>query len=449
MEEKKSIPYNINKVRTSPIFEYYYDIKVNNNELYNSEFLNNSEIQHFSKTILRINKDSNENINDNISKEKTHIQKNNNFKLKSEVEKKEESSDNKNNKKDILKQEDLIIINISNSSTILRINPVIYQNASYEFLANNLFILLKDQLGSKFLQEKLEIDTHNCLSHLFPALLPNIAELSKEQFANYFIQKLFYYLNEEEIEYILKILEPEFLEICIDKHGTRVIQTIMDYLVKEKTKNLFFEIIKPIFTKLILELNGTHIIYKFIQLFPEFLEYSNIIIINNIVSISTNKRGSIFLQNYLTSINRSNLKRKVIESLLNNCSILIIDPFGNYILQYLLSMHISYITLSIINLILNNISFYSKHRYANYVIEKILIHANYSQKQIVIKKLSSKEIITDLAFDQQGNFILLKALNFARDNDKKIIINTVDSLRSKLEELPQGKIFLQKINNFS
>ena len=112
-------------------------------------------------------------------------------------------------------------------------------------------------------------------------------------------------------------------------------------------------------------------------------------------------------------------------------------------------MHISYITLSIINLILNNISFYSKHRYANYVIEKILIHANYSQKQIVIQKLSSKEIITDLAFAQQGNFILLKALNFARDNDKKIIINTVDSLRAKLEELPQGKIFLQKINNFS
>ena len=49
----------------------------------------------------------------------------------------------------------------------------------------------------------------------------------------------------------------------------------MDFLITEKIKNLFFEIVKPIFTNLINEVNGIHIIYKFIKLFPEFSEDSN------------------------------------------------------------------------------------------------------------------------------------------------------------------------------
>ena len=331
----------------------------------------------------------------------------------------------------------------------MRLNPLVYQNESYEFLSSNLYIILKDQLGCKFLQEKLENDTNNALYYFFPALIPNINELTKDAFANYFIQKLFGYLNEEQIEYILKILQPNFLDICIDSHGTRVIQCIMEILISEKLKKLFFDIIKPIFINLINELNGTHIIYKFFRIFPEFSDVSYDIISNNIIPIATNKRGSIFLQNYLKGINNFNNKEKLIQIILKFCLVLIIDPFGNYIIQYLLCLEDTNITLNIINQIMNDITFYSKHKYANYVIEKIFLHANYLQKQDIIQKMSTPEIITDLSFNQQGNFIILKILRLADDNKRNIIINIINSLKPKLEELPNGKIFLKKIKNFS
>ena len=98
---------------------------------------------------------------------------------------------------------------------------------------------------------------------------------------------------------------------------------------------------------------------------------------------------------------------------------------------------------------MNDITFYSKHKYANYVIEKIFLHANYIQKQDIIQKMSTPEIITDLSFNQQGNFIILKILRLADDNKRNIIINIINSLKPKLEELPNGKIFLKKIQNFS
>ena len=223
----------------------------------------------------------------------------------------------------------------------------------------------------------------------------------------------------------------------------------MDLLLTEKLRKLFFDIIKPIFISLINEFISTHIIYKFINLFPEFLEETNNIIINNIIKIATHKRGCIFLQNYLSNMNKINLKNELIQVLLKNCLILITDQFGNYIIQYLLSLEDSNISLNIINQIINNISFYCKHKYANYVIEKIFIHSNYIQKQNVIKKISSPEIINDLAFDQQGNFIIIKSLNYADDEKKNLILKNIFNLKPQLEQLPNGKKFLNKIEKYS
>ena len=453
MEDKIPIPYNKYNNSNSPILKYYSHITDPNNELYNSELLKLSEINSHEIRNMQISSINQNNqtdsLNENINKKKPYAQKNNNFKLKGEIEIKKVESNNNNEKKIIkeIKPDDLIIAKI-NQSTIIRINPEIYRNESYEFLSNNLYILLKDQLGCKFLQDKLEKDSYTALAHFFPVLIPNIVELMNNYFANYFIQKMFPYLNQEQIEYILKIIKPDFLEICVNNHGTRVIQRIMDFLITEKNRNLFFEIIKPLFTNLINEVNGTHIIYKFIKVFLEFSEASNEIIINNIVAISTNKRGCIFIQNYISSLNKDNLRQNIIQSLLNNCLILIIDPVGNYAIQFLVSLEDSDITLNIINKIINNISFYSKHRYANYVIEKIFIYSNYIQKQSIITKISSPEIISDLVFDKQGNFIILKALDYADKNKRNIILNNINNLKAKIEEMPNGQKFLNKIEHF-
>ena len=460
MERKNQIEYIKYKIPTSPILKYYFPKINQNNELYNLDILkiNSSKFPQISDIQISFKnkvKDIIESTEENIieEKEKLYTKRDNNFKLKSEVEIKKIESNNNINKINIKKDmkkitpKDLILINMNNNNSILRINPEIYRNESYEFLSSNLYILLKDQLGCRFLQEKLEVDTYNALYHFLPSLIPNIKELIQDSFANYFIQKIFVYLNEEQIELILKIIEPDFLEICINNHGTRVIQCIIDFLTTDKLKNLFFKIIKPVFIDLIKELNSTHIIYKLLTVYPEFLASSNEIIINNIISISTHKRGCVFLEKYLSFCVDINLRKNLIQSILKNCLILIIDPIGNYILQYLLSFEDSDITLNIINQIIKNIGFYCKHRYANYVIEKIIIHSNYKQKQNLIEIIAKKEIISDLALAQQGNFIILKVLKFADKNQRLLILDTINNLKTKIQEMPHGKKFLTKIQS--
>ena len=377
---------------------------------------------------------------------KTLIDKKNDNSLeKSDIKTENEKQKNIRIIKEI-RSEDLIPTFIK-GRTILRINPYIYINESYDFLSNNLYILLKDQSGCKYLQEKLENDTENAVYYFYPALLQNLLFLIRDAFANYFIQKICHYLNEEQIEYMLKILSPEIYDICCDNYGTRAIQGIMDYLQNEKLRLLFFGLIKPIISSLIYEINGMYIIYKLIKDFPEFLAQINDIIIDNCINLATHKKGCTFLENYLIMIKDTIHKQKIIDILIHNIEILIIDSKANYIIQYVIDLGDNNIIKDIINKIKKNISFYSKHKYANYVIDKLIFFSNDENRNIIINILANQEIFNDLVFDQQGSYIILKALKFADRETKNIMINRIKNLEPKIKTSPFGTIFLNQIYN--
>ena len=240
---------NYNKVN-SPIFNYYSNFVNSPNLSQDSENIINNQIkfpQNFESMTLqqKLENDKRKKANEPIKEDKNYTPKNNYFKYNEGNNILNENTiistintNNNSNEKELkniksIKPEDLIPTSI-NGRVILRINPLIYRNESYEFLSSNIYLLLKDQLGCKYLQEKLETDTLNAFQYFYPAILPHLSILIKDSFANYFIQKLYCYLNEEQIEYILNTLQPEFLDICSDSHGTRAIQAIMNFLLTNK-----------------------------------------------------------------------------------------------------------------------------------------------------------------------------------------------------------------------
>jgi hypothetical protein len=459
MEEKKKHVFN------SPILNYYSHIINPSNPEYNSEISKLKQF-HYSHSYqspspkynfksnqtspnseINIRNENENKPNDNMPNANNNL----NINLKEIIlvqPKKENNSQNYNKKIKSITTDDLIQVTV-NGNTIIRINPLVYENESYEFLSSNIYILLRDQLGSKYLQEKLENDTQNAVFFLYPALMQNLLYLIKDSFANYFIQKICYFLSEEQIENIIKIITPQFLDICRDIYGSRVIQGIMNNLNTSNLRILFFDLIKDIFISLINDMYGYHIIYKFVVEFPDFLDQSNSIIVDNFLKIATHKKGCIFLENYLNLLIsiKSNNKQKIIDIILNNCLILITDKIGNYLIQHLISIGEEKINSEIINKILNNISFYSKHRYSSYAIEKLFIFANQSDKNRILKKLTKPEIMSDLLFDQQGSFIILKALQIADEVNRNNMLNIIYNLEPKAKEFPNGIIFFNKLFN--
>ena len=117
------------------------------------------------------------------------------------------------------------------------------------------------------------------------------------------------------------------------------------------------------------ELNGAHIIKKFINVHTECEKEINEIIVENCSLLATHRHGCYILQKFLVGPNQK-LKYDLINNLIENCFVLIIDQFGNYVIQTILTLNEKESSSLIAMKICDNLPYYSKHRYSSNAIER-------------------------------------------------------------------------------
>jgi hypothetical protein len=340
-------------------------------------------------------------------------------------------------------QEDTVITITSNNKIIRRIDPNTYLNESIEFLAHNIFQLGQDQAGCRFLQEKIESDPEKIVPIFFKSMMPNLLSLIKDPFGNYLVQKLFPHLSPDNFVIILKEISDHILDIGSNNHGTRVLQNIIDYLSTPELLTSFSNIIKPQIISLLKEMHGLHIINKLLSLYPEVENDIGKIIVDNCPLLAMHKHGCFFLQKILEGPDRP-LKSELIKNLLDICLGLVIDQFGNYVIQSILKLNINKYSSIIALLISDNAPYYSKHRYSCNVIEKCFDFCAEKERNILIKKLCTPEVIPDLILDEHGNYVIQKALYYADDNKKEEIFKIVKPLIPQIKKKAFGEKILNK-----
>ena len=299
------------------------------------------------------------------------------------------------------------------------IDPNTYINLPINDLIPNIIPLSKDQSGCRYLQSLLEKDP-SISNLLFTNILPNFTQLCKDIFANYLIQKLFLYLSEQNFNEIISTITTNFFEIGINPHGTRVIQNLITHLTPS-LKNKFILILNPLIIPLINELNGTHIVQKFCENFPNDSEFIYKCILDNCLNIAKNRHGCCVLQKY---INDSIIKEKLIKNLLKNFNELCIDQFGNYLIQSIIKLNDDNINKEICFNLKDNIIFYCKHKYCSNIVEKILDCNNENinnEKNNLIDIILEKDNINNLIIDEHGNYVIQKLLSIIDENKRKKI----------------------------
>jgi len=339
---------------------------------------------------------------------------------------------------------DIVTAITANNKKIKRIDPNTYLNESIEYLSYNIFPLAKDQAGCRFLQEKLEKDPINTTEHFYKAIIPYVLPLAKDPFGNYLIQKLFYYLSPEKIKKMMEIISPTILDIGSNSHGTRVIQHLINFLSNKELVDFFLINIKPYVIPLLKELNGTHIINKFVNEHPECADEINKIIVDNCSLLATHRHGCCILQKMIEGSDKK-LKENLINNLIDNCFVLIIDQFGNYVMQSILLLNENKFSSAIAMKICDNVLYYSKHRYSSNVIEKCFDFCGKKEKKRLIEKIMTPEIITELILDEHGNYVVQKALYYSDYKEKETILNIIKSLIPKIQTVSFGEKLLMRL----
>ena len=326
-----------------------------------------------------------------------------------------------------------------------RLDPSEYINIPLSTLSNNFFELGKDQGACRYLQKLLDENPKEVIHYFYYPLLQNILKLINDPFGNYLLQKMFKPMSQDQIKEIINILSPNIYEIGCNSHGTRVLQALIEKLSNKSLKDYYLNIITPFIIPLLKDLNGTHIVQKFAEMYPEYNNFINGIIIENCSILATHRHGCCVIQKYLEILDKE-FKIKLIDNLILNCLILITDQFGNYVIQNILLMNNMEYGNKIVEKMTNNIIYYSKHKYSSNVVEKTFEHCNGVVKKNLINIFLKKENLNDLILDEHGNYIIQKVITISDKDTKFYILNYINSISDKLKNVHFGEKLLTKLS---
>ena len=417
----------------------FIEKKDNNNNIIkkfsNSNNFNNSinSLNILNGNVKLIIKNNNNNNNDLIP----NIN-NNNININNNIQ---ESNNNNNNNKN----------NPSSKQQQPFTSKSKYSIMSFEEILKQLFTIAKKQTGCRYLQKLISnssTDEDIVNKHFFPKLFPQkLLDLSNDLFGNYLIQKMIPYLNNDNLFSLTNLINKYLIKLCLNPHGTRVVQVFVEQ-IKSNNQLLisFTNNLIPIMPKIITDLNGSFVLIHYATVidFPN----NNIIfnfLANNIIEVSRKSYSCSALQKCI-DIGNEIQRNLLLESISKNSKYLILNQFGNYVIQFVITKNIVNINDKIIEGFLDNIIYLAKQKYSSNVIEKCFDFCSQEMRNKIIDKLSDENIIKDLLKDMYGNYVLQKTLNMIfDDNKKKFFINIIGSEINNLISLPFGHKLIKKL----
>ncbi|KAL9247643.1 hypothetical protein vseg_021056 [Gypsophila vaccaria] len=319
--------------------------------------------------------------------------------------------------------------NAGSGSPVGSCDSLIYETmySSLAEVKGNIYQMAKDQHGCRFLQKKFEDGSFEDLHTIFNEIIDHVVELMTNPFANYLIQKLLDVCSEEQRMKIVHGVTKdhgELVRICLNTHGTRVVQKLIDSL---KTRNqilLMIRALEPVFLDLIQDLNGNHVVQRCLQcldcddnkfIFDAAAQFC--------VEIATHRHGCCVLQRCIAH-STGDHRKKLIDKICSNGLILAQDPFGNYVVQYIIELKVASAAVQLMAQFEGNYVQLATQKFSSHVVEKCLKYIEGSQARIVYELLSVPHF-EQLLQDPYANYVVQSALEVTEGSLHKSLVAAV------------------------
>ena len=402
----------------------------------NPFYLQNNLIQgypFFSNNNINPNQNNNKGLNNYIQKNNMNINNNrilvNNSNAKNNININQVNNNEQKKKK------------------IKRLEASYYIDKPLTYIAEKFGELGKDQGACRYIQKLLNDNPIETIKVLYYPICQNVLQLINDPFGNYLIQKIITYLNSEQLYEILKIITPNFFEICCNTHGTRVLQKMVEFSTAPSVKKYFFELLKPLITPLLKQLNGTFVVQKFAEVnSKEYSKEINQIIVENSPVLSTHRHGCCVIQKYL-ELKDPTMTPNLLDKLIDNCLLLIVDQFGNYVIQTILLMGDKKYGNRLAEKIAENVVYYAKHKYSSNVVEKCFDFCDGIYLQNLMSNVQKKDNLTELILDEHGNYVVQKVLSLSDLNVQRAMLRIIVPLFEKLKYYSYGERVINRLMN--
>nr|KYP35250.1 Pumilio isogenyy domain family member 4 [Cajanus cajan] len=326
-----------------------------------------------------------------------------------------------------------------------RLLPQPLTQCSVYDLKGKILALAKDQVGCRFLQERMRsLASPEEVSFVFLELIGNVVELMLDPSGNYVFQKLVEICCEEQrTSIILMVTKPNFqlVNISLDSHGTRAVQKLLEYVTTQEQRNLIMLALCPGIVALTKDSNGLHVIEHCLKLFSnEDNKYILDIVANNCFDIATDRSGCCVMQ-YCVDHAQGETKERLMNEIIINASLLADDCYGNYVVQHLVSLKIQRTTESILRQLKNKFFSLSCNKYGSNVVEKFFHDSGELYSTQIISELLCNPNVSMLLVDPYGNYVIKSALCVS----KGPIRNTLRELVERHYPMMRNNLYGKKL----
>ncbi|KAI9065180.1 ARM repeat-containing protein [Trametes sanguinea] len=286
-----------------------------------------------------------------------------------------------------------------------------------------------DQHGSRFIQQKLETASSEEMEIIFDEIVPQYAlQLMQDVFGNYVVQKLFEYGTAAQKSRLVATMEGQILGLSLQMYGCRVVQKAIEHVLPEQ-QALFVQELSPSVLRCVKDANGNHVIQKLIEhVSPERLGFAAAFR-GSVYELSTHPYGCRVLQRCFEYMPEEQT-RPLLDELHKYVPNLMVDQFGNYVVQFVLEHGKPQDRAMIISKLTGQMYNMAKHKFASNVCEKALMTADPDSRrklidEIMTPKQDGLSPIMGLMKDSFGNYVLQRALTVADPDQKELLINKV------------------------
>jgi len=226
---------------------------------------------------------------------------------------------------------------------------------------------------------------------------------------------------------LLQKISPFMVKIDCHKKGTHTLQVIVTLMNKGVEYHLIREAFKDCIVNLAIDPYATHVIQKLITIIPlSDLGFIYGPLLQGFMEVARHTSGILVIKHLIRKVeNVPNLKKEIVNVILNMFEDLIQDQYGNYTIQYALEFF-PFDCDDILEKILVRVISYSSQKYTSNVIEKCVTIAPPQYLKRVINEIMKLERLSDLMKNKYGNYVLLHVLISSEPEEKERIMQGIN-----------------------
>ncbi|GLT40174.1 hypothetical protein SLA2020_143270 [Shorea laevis] len=240
--------------------------------------------------------------------------------------------------------------------------------------------------GTRAIQKLLHrLTTPQQISMVMSALSPHAVALTKEMNGHHVILHFLKNFSDEDNKHLLNKIAENCLAVATDKSGCCILQQCVEFAKGETREHLVGEIIANAF-HLAEDCYGNYVLQHLLDLrVPEITSKLLKQLEGSYMSLSCNKYGSNVVEKCLIEPGEQHATKIIVELLNNqNASILLLDPYGNYVIQSALGVSKGDVHVALLNLMWKNFPMMRSNMYGKKVLawfeKRKLLHPDMNRK---------------------------------------------------------------------